>query len=123
MSAIRARAADRMNLEMHEYLASVLPAGIGAREEVWEAMVAADGAMMKAVADAPPEAAADTHVWRHRKWSCADFAGPRQPDPRVGQRCRVLATRSNGNMLAAFEDGALVVGVRCSAPEVPPARG
>lgn len=49
MSTVRARAADRMALEIHQYLASVLPAGIGAREDVWDRVAAADDAMMGAV--------------------------------------------------------------------------
>jgi hypothetical protein len=58
-----------------------------------------------------------THTWRHRRWPCADFAGPQQQDLRVGQRCRVLARGRNGNTLVEFEDGTQMVGVRyCATP-------
>jgi len=60
------------------------------------------------------------HVWRHRKWPVESFDGPRQPDLRVGQRCRVLATGRNGNMLVEFEDGTQMVGVRYCATAIGP---
>jgi hypothetical protein len=56
-------------------------------------------------------------VWRHRRWPCEAFDGPRQPDLRVGQPCRVLARGRNGNVLVEFDDGARIVGVRyCVTP-------
>lgn len=61
-----------------------------------------------------------THVWRHRMWPRDTIEGPRQPDLRRGQPCRVLATGRNGNMLVEFADGARIVGIRyCAIPATP----
>jgi hypothetical protein len=49
MTEARARIADRMAMEIHEYLAAELPPGLGARDETWEAVAGADRAMMEAV--------------------------------------------------------------------------
>lgn len=54
-------------------------------------------------------------VWRHRRWPCESFNGPRQPDLRYGHPCRILAVGRNGNTLVEFEDGTRVVGVRYCA--------
>lgn len=45
----RVRAADTMAREISEYLARTVPAGIGAKDETWEAVSFADRSMMGAI--------------------------------------------------------------------------
>lgn len=58
------------------------------------------------------------YVWRLRMWPRETIDGPKQPDLRKGQRCRVLARGRNGNMLVEFEDGVQIVGVRYCVSQV-----
>lgn len=45
----RVRAADTMAREISEYLARTVPAGIGTKDETWEAIAAADRGMTDAI--------------------------------------------------------------------------